>query len=143
MCLVCFINAEESRMKKSYKININHTDTDNVDDIDDNNDERNNNHERNQLDNNFNSNHNISIISSKNNIDKNSIDTIKIDDNQSTSSLSSSSSSLTAIHYFAIGSMTNVTSIALRELSPIYSKPGILRNHRLLFRGSGMLAYSI
>lgn len=123
MCLVCFINAEESRMKKSYKLNINHTD--NVNDIDDN-DDRNDNQVRNDMYN-FNSNNNISIISSNNDIVDTSVDSIKIDDSQS----------LTAIHYFAIGSMTNVTSIALRELSPIYSKPGILRDHRLLFRGSG------
>jgi len=123
MCLVCFINAEESRMKNSYKININHTDNNNNDNIDDN-DDKNNNET-------LNNNHNISIISSNNNIDK-SIDTLRIEESHSLSS------SLTAIHYFAIGSMTNVTSIALRELSPINSKPGILRNHRLLFRGSGM-----
>jgi len=116
MCLVCFINAEESRMKKSYKLNINHTD--NINDTDDN-DDRNDNQLRND--------HNIPIISSNNNIVDTSVESIKMDDSQS----------LTAIHYFAIGSMTNVTSIALRELSPIYSKPGILRDHRLLFRGSG------
>ena len=123
MCLVCFINAEESRMKKSYKLNINHTD--NVNDTDDN-DDRNDNQLRNDK-HNFNSNHNIPIISSNNNIVDTSVESIKMDDSQS----------LTAIHYFAIGSMTNVTSIALRELLPIYSKPGILRDHRLLFRGSG------
>ena len=32
-----------------------------------------------------------------------------------------------AIHYFAIGSMTNTVSLALRELSPISSKPAILK----------------
>lgn len=132
MCLVCFINAEESRMKKSYKLNINHTD--NFNDIDDN-DDKNDNHVRNDQ-HNFNSNHNISIISSNNNIVDTSVDSIKIDDSQS-------SSSSTAIHYFAIGSMTNVTSIALRELSPIYSKPGILRDHRLLFRGSGKCSMQV
>jgi hypothetical protein len=47
-----------------------------------------------------------------------------------------------AIHYFAIGSMTNTVSLALRELSPISSKPAILKNHKLVFRGSGGMATS-
>ena len=45
-----------------------------------------------------------------------------------------------AVHYFAIGSMTNEVSLALRELSPISSKPAVLRNHKLVFRGKGGMA---
>lgn len=45
-----------------------------------------------------------------------------------------------AIHYFAIGSMTNMTAMALRELSPISSQPAILQAHRMVFRGSGGMA---
>ena len=45
-----------------------------------------------------------------------------------------------AIHYFAIGSMTNEVSLSLRELTPISSKPAILRNHKLVFRGKGGMA---
>ena len=45
-----------------------------------------------------------------------------------------------AIHYFAIGSMTNAVSLSLRELTPISSKPAVLKNHVLVFRGSGGMA---
>ncbi len=45
-----------------------------------------------------------------------------------------------AIHYFAIGSMTNDVSLSLRELQPISSKPAVLRGHTLVFRGSGGMA---
>lgn len=45
-----------------------------------------------------------------------------------------------AIHYFAIGSMTNTTAVALRELTPISSQPAILQGHRMVFRGSGGMA---
>jgi hypothetical protein len=45
-----------------------------------------------------------------------------------------------AVHYFAIGSMTNSTSLSLRELSPIFSRPAVLPGYRLLFRGSGGMA---
>ena len=45
-----------------------------------------------------------------------------------------------ALHYFAIGSMTNRISIALRELAPISSRPAVLRGYRILFRGSGGMA---
>jgi hypothetical protein len=45
-----------------------------------------------------------------------------------------------AIHYFAIGSMTNTTALSLRELTPISSQPAMLEGHRLLFRGSGGMA---
>jgi gamma-glutamylcyclotransferase (GGCT)/AIG2-like uncharacterized protein YtfP len=45
-----------------------------------------------------------------------------------------------AIHYFAIGSMTNSTALALRELTPISSQPATLQGYRLLFRGSGGMA---
>ena len=45
-----------------------------------------------------------------------------------------------AVHYFAIGSMTNEVSLSLRELTPISSKPAVLRNHKLVFRGKGGMA---
>ena len=45
-----------------------------------------------------------------------------------------------AIHYFAIGSMTNDVSLSLRDLRPITSRPAILPGHRLLFRGSAGMA---
>ena len=45
-----------------------------------------------------------------------------------------------AIHYFAIGSMTNMTALALRELTPISSQPAILKGHRMVFRGKGGMA---
>ena len=53
---------------------------------------------------------------------------------------SSSDSSAQAVHYFAIGSMTNRTALSLRELSPISSQAAILKGYRLLFRGSGGMA---
>jgi len=45
-----------------------------------------------------------------------------------------------AVHYFAIGSMTNMTALALRDLSPISSQAALLPGFRLLFRGSGGMA---
>ena len=48
-----------------------------------------------------------------------------------------------AVHYFAIGSMTNQVSLSLRELTPISSKPAILRNHKFVFRGAGGMATTV
>ena len=45
-----------------------------------------------------------------------------------------------ALHYFAIGSMTNMTALSLRELSPISSRAAVLKGHRLIFRGHGGMA---
>lgn len=47
---------------------------------------------------------------------------------------------LHAIHYFAIGSMTNMTALALRDLIPISSQPAVLEGWRLVFRGAGGMA---
>jgi hypothetical protein len=91
MCLVCFINAEESRLKKPSN----------------------------------------SSATTSTESDAESSDNGSESDTLSTSH---------AIHYFAIGSMTNMTAMALRELTPISSQPAILKDHRLLFRGSGGMA---
>jgi hypothetical protein len=45
-----------------------------------------------------------------------------------------------AVHYFAIGSMTNSVALSLRDLSPISSKPAMLMGYRMVFRGSGGMA---
>ena len=36
--------------------------------------------------------------------------------------------------------MTNMTALALRELSPISSRAAVLKGHRLIFRGYGGMA---
>ena len=94
MCLVCFINAEESRLKfpKDY------------------------------------------CGTSASSVSEEAVDSS--DDGSENDSLSTSH----AIHYFAIGSMTNMTALALRELTPISSQPAILKGHRMLFRGKGGMA---
>lgn len=99
MCLVCFINAEESRarQKDSYCLPSGTTTSSVSDD----------------------------------NLDSS-------DDGNSTDTDSISTSH--AIHYFAIGSMTNMTALALRELTPISSQPAMLKGYRMLFRGSGGMA---
>lgn len=45
-----------------------------------------------------------------------------------------------AVHYFAIGSMTNRTALLLRDITPISSQAAFLPGYRLLFRGSGGMA---
>ena len=88
MCLVCFINAEESRAKqKELYCQPAGTATPSVSDT----------------------------------------ETESVDDDA-------------AYHYFAIGSMTNMTALALRELSPISSQPAMLKGYRMVFRGSGGMA---
>ena len=97
MCLVCFINAEESRSKKQKDV--------------------------------------YCQPSSSSSTDSCTEDNSDADDAESGSIQGSH-----AIHYFAIGSMTNTTALALRELTPISSVPATLPNHRMLFRSSGGMA---
>lgn len=44
------------------------------------------------------------------------------------------------IYYFAIGAMTNITALSLRELYPMSSQPAMLMDYRLVFRGSSGMA---
>ena len=44
------------------------------------------------------------------------------------------------VWYFAIGSMTNTTILALRDLKPLSSRPALLRGWRIRFVGSSGMA---